>query len=229
MRKIINYLFESKKVFAQGICKEKLFFIFLFGCVFGCVYEELLNVGFAYINNYPIEWVTRRGLIYGELSPVYGIGAVTLVYILCRRERAWYKNYMLGALAGGSIEYVTSFMQEKIFGTISWDYSGYLLSVGGRTTVPFMLFWGLLALLMVYIIYPLLSNIIEKIPYNLGMILYKVLFVLVFIDIFISFGAAVRQAFRRLGLKPFSPLGEFFDKYYFDERLARVYNNAIVK
>ena len=229
MKRIKNYLFASKKTFAKGICKEKLFFIFLFGCVFGCVYEETLFALVDLTTKGSFEWVTKRGLIYGELSPVYGFAAVILVWLLMRKERAWYKNYLYGALIGGSFEYVASFIQEKFTGSVAWDYADHILNIGGRTTIPFMLFWGLLTLMMVYIIYPILSSLIEKIPYNLGMILFYVLLVLVSIDLFLSFGAAFRQALRRFGYRPFSPLGEFFDYFYPDERLARVYTTAIVK
>ncbi|MBR1416924.1 MAG: putative ABC transporter permease [Bacilli bacterium] len=229
MKKLKDYLFSNKKTFAKGICKEKLFFIFVFGCIFGCVYEEALEMFVQYTNTGTFQWVTRRGLIYGELSPVYGIGAVALVFLLARKERAWYKNYLYGSLIGGGFEYILSLVQEKFTGTVSWDYTGYLLNLNGRTTVPFMLFWGILSLMMVYIFYPILSNLIEKIPYNLGMIIYYVLLVLISIDIIISFSAAVRQAIRRLGVKPISPVGEFIDKIYTDERLARAYTNAIVK
>ena len=229
MKKVINYLFASDKTFAKGLCLQKLFFVFLFGCVFGCIWEEGLEFFVQYTSTGTFHFITRRGLIYGELSPVYGGGALLLTYLLMRKERAWYKNFLYGALIGGSFEYVASFIQETLTGYVSWDYSQEFMNINGRTTIPFMLVWGLLALLFVYIFYPFLSSLIEKIPYNLGMIIFYVLFVLVAIDIFISVGAVARQVLRRYGYHTFTPLGDFFDHFYPDERIARVYNNAVLK
>ena len=35
---------KEKKKFAEGMCFYKVFWIFLFGCVFGAYYEEILNL-----------------------------------------------------------------------------------------------------------------------------------------------------------------------------------------
>lgn len=224
-----NYFYEDKRVFAKGICKEKLFFIFIFGCLFGCAYEEILHL----IVNYNATglWVysTRRGLIYGELSPIYGWGAALFVYILLRKKRKWYINFLYGSAIGGEFEYLISFLQETFTGSVSWDYSYHFLNINGRTTIPYMAVWGLLALLMIYVIYPILSKIIEKIPYNLGMILYYVLLTFIIIDMFLSFGATIRQGMRHNGIKSYTPLGKFFDYVYPDPRLAKVYTNAVIK
>jgi uncharacterized membrane protein len=229
IKKINNYFNADKKVFAKGICKEKLFFIFLFGCVFGCVYEEFLNGYFSHMYNGFWVFETRRGLIYGELSPIYGWGAAIIVYILCRHDRKWYLNLLYGALIGGTYEYFAGFLQEKFTGYISWDYSKEFLNINGRTTIPFMLVWGLLALVMIYVIYPFLSNLIEKIPYNLGNIMFKVLLILVSIDIVLSFGATIRQGLRNEGYQSITPVGAFYDRVYPDDRLAKSYPNAVRK
>ena len=229
MSSLINYFKADKRVFAKGLCKEKLFFIFIIGCIFGCVFEELLTIGFQYINNEPIVWVTRRGLIYGELSPVYGFGAVLMTYFLLRKEKTWYENFLYGGLIGGVFEYAASFFQEVFTGAVSWDYSSHFLNINGRTTVPYMLVWGLLSLFLVYIVYPFLSKYIEKIPYNLGKWIYKILLVFIIFDLFVSFGASIRYWFRKLGWHPLSPLGQFFDKFYPDEIMRSVYNNAKFK
>ena len=225
----IDYINKDKRVFARGLCKEKYFFVFVFMSIFGSLYEELLTLVTRYIEDGTIMWESRRGLIYGELSPVYGFAAVIVVYLLARKKRAWHKNYLYCVFIGGGFEYFASFIQEKFAGTISWDYSHHFLNINGRTTIPFMLFWGLIGLLIIYVFYPAISKTVESIPYNLGMLVYKVLLVLVFLDIFISFGAAIRQGLRNWGYGTYTPLGKFFDKFYPNEKLAKIYHNAIFK
>src|SRR5574344_508102 len=226
--KINNYFYADKRVFAKGICKEKLFLIFIFGCLFGCAYEEILNLIVTYNSTGVWSYVTRRGLIYGELSPIYGWGATLFVYVLLRKKRKWYINFLYGSLIGGVFEYLISFLQETFTGSISWDYSNLFLNINGRTTITFMIVWGVLALIMIYIFYPVLYKKKKKIPYNLGMIIYYSLLIFVIVDMFLSFGAVIRQGLRHNGIQPISPLGKIFDCIYSDERLARVYTNAVM-
>ena len=57
-----------KKKFAEGMCFYKLFWIFLFGCVFGAYYEQILNMVIHYNYHHEIVWQLRRGVIYGYNS-----------------------------------------------------------------------------------------------------------------------------------------------------------------
>lgn len=43
---------------------------------------------------------------------------------------------------------------KVVLGSRSWNYANEPLNIGGRTTVPFMLFWGLLCYLIVRFILP---------------------------------------------------------------------------
>ena len=50
-------------------------------------------------------------------------------YIILSKRSIWEVRYLIiiaiyfGFLVGGTVEHICSFMQEKIVGTISWDYS----------------------------------------------------------------------------------------------------------
>lgn len=211
---------KQKEVFAKGICFEKIFWIFIIGCVFGCMVEVLNH--FIHYGNF----VSRSGLIYGPLNPVYGFGVVIFVLFLSK-----IKNPILifigGMLLGGGFEYVCSFVQEKVFGTISWDYSHQLFNIGGRTSLKYMLIWGVLALIFMKFIYPILSNLIEKIPVKIGRILTVILVVFVIFDAVISIIACLRQSERALGEKASNKFEVFLDKHYPDERLNEIFENHV--
>ena len=64
--------------FATGLCFYKLLWIFLAGCVIGCLVEML----WCYLNEGFFE--SRQGLIYGPFSPVYGLGAVLFTLVMYR-------------------------------------------------------------------------------------------------------------------------------------------------
>lgn len=205
---------------------NKCVFIFLIASMIGAFYEELLHFVKFLIFRKEISWVTKRGLIYGPFAQIYGIGAVLIYLIFCSKERKWYKNFLYGCLLGGGYEYAMSFIQEKIWGTISWDYSNDFLNIAGRTSVPFMLFWGLLILAFIYLLYPLICKIYEKIPIEKASILAILIFAFFVFDISITFVATARQTARHNGEAPRTFIGEFCDKHYTDEYLSKMYNNT---
>ena len=211
---------KQKEVFAKGICFEKIFWIFIIGCVFGCLVEVLNH--FIHYGNF----VSRSGLIYGPLNPVYGFGLVIFVLFLSK-----IKNPILifigGMLLGGGFEYVCSFVQENVFGSISWDYSHQLFNIGGRTSLKYMLIWGVLALIFMKFIYPILSNLIEKIPVKIGRILTVILVVFVIFDAVISIIACLRQSERAMGEEASNRVEVFLDKHYPDERLNKIFENHV--
>lgn len=229
IEKIKNYFLEDKRIFAKGVCREKLFFVFLIGCVIGCYYEQILNLITYYLRYRVVYWETRRGVIYGPLSPIYGFGAMLMVYLFCGKEHKWYQTFIYGSLFGGILEYITSFLQELVIGTVSWDYSDKFLNINGRTTIPFMLCWGLMALIFCKSIYPLVSDFIEKIPYNLGKFLYKVLSLYMLIDMTISWTALFRQTMRHAEKAPLTIIGKIYDRVYTDERLRKAFTNMVMR
>lgn len=52
---------------------------------------------------------------------------------------------------------------KVVLGSRSWNYANEPLNIGGRTTVPFMLFWGLLCYLIVRFILPLVLWLVHLI------------------------------------------------------------------
>ncbi len=218
----------AKKKFAEGRCFYKFFWIFLFGCVFGAYYEELLNLFMHYHFYHEWVWQLRRGVIWGPISPVYGFGAIIMIWLIGRRKRKDWQILLYGAILGGGFEYLISFLQETFLGTVSWDYSNEILNINGRTTIPFAIVWGLLALVLIKIIYPAISNVVESFPLKFGVILTNILIVLLAIDFTISWGALIRQTFRHNGYPAVSFVGKYFDTYFGDDILKKSYTNMVV-
>ena len=117
----------KEKVFAEGFGFKKLFLIFVIGSIFGALYEQILNLVKVYMATGDIVWELRRGVIYGPFSPIYGAGAVLIVYLFARKNYSNLKTFIYGALFGGIFEYAISFLQETFTHTTSWDYSSYSL------------------------------------------------------------------------------------------------------
>ena len=203
----------EQKVFAKGYCFAKIFIFFVLGCLIGTYYEEILwFVKYAEITN-------RQGLIYGPFSPIYGVGILVFVLLLGKKNdtRSILKTFLYACLIGGITEYVTGFIADTCFGVKFWDYSNHFLNIHGRTTIPFVIGWGILGTFLMKLIYPKVSNWIEKIPYKIGQPIYIILLIFILLDIFITYSAFARMAWRNSGKNPFTPLGSIYDKVYDDE------------
>lgn len=217
----------KKHPFAEGLSFKKLFSIFLIGSVFGTIYEDLLIYSQTYFATGTGVWMTHRGVIWGPFNVIYGFGAALMCWVLLRKKLENWQIFVYSAFIGGAVEYGLSFLQETFTGTTSWDYSNQIMNIAGRTTVPIMAFWGLLGLVLVKIIYPFLSHLIENIPREFGERLFVLLLVFMIFNMLISWTAILRQNLRHHGVKPFTPIGEFLDAKFNDDYLRRYFPNMV--
>ena len=123
---------------------EYYFSILMLGSFLGFVYENLLML---LKGNYSL----RQGVIYEPLIPVYGAGILAFYFFYHRVDFKNLNKYLkiiiifsIGMIGGGAVEYLFSYLQEKIFGTISWDYSHLRFNLNGRTSLLHASFWGLM-------------------------------------------------------------------------------------
>lgn len=203
----------EEKVFAKGYCFAKIFIFFLIGCLIGTYYEEIL--WYVRFN----EVVDRQGLIYGPFSPIYGVGVAIFVILLGKHndERSLGKTLLYAALIGGGTEFATSWIADVIFGVEFWDYTGYFLNIAGRTTIPFMIGWGLGGTFLMKVVYPFISKYLEKIPYHIAHPIYLIVLVLLTADIVVTYTAFGRMALRNSGNEPLTFIGEWMDDVYDNE------------
>lgn len=206
----------KKELMIPKLDFKKIFFCFVLGSLLGVFYEEIL-----FIIKHG-RWESRRGLIYGPLNPVYGLGMCLVVALLGGKKRKWYITFVCCALLGGSIEYFLSFFQEALFHTRSWFYDGYLLNIHGRTTIPFMICWGLMGTFFMTLLYPKLAILFDKVPNPI----YYFLIVFMVFDMGISYIAVSRQVERKHEKEPSNCIEKICDKHFLDEYLKKIYRNA---
>lgn len=208
---------EKKDIKKEAII---IFWLFIIGSIAGYIFEMivvLFQKGF-------IE--SRQGLIYGPLIPVYGAGIVVYYLILSHvKTNDKIKVFLITALLGGITEYLFSLMQEKIFGTISWDYSHLMFNINGRTSLLHCTYWGIGGILYHTYIIPLIQKLKENIEKKGLRLITSTLSVFIVFDICISFVAANRQLERRMNVPAASKMDIFLDQYYPDEVMDKVYAN----
>ncbi len=201
----------------------ELFWIFIFGCVFGCFHEIFLH----FIRHGEI--VSRTGLVFGQFNPVYGIGAIA--FTLCLSKVKNLKIVFIASMGiGGMVEYICSLFQEKTFGTISWDYSQYILNFQGRTSIFHMAFWGILGVVFFKWIYPFILKLISpKTNKTLKEIITIFMLVFMVFNILISYLAAERQNKRYKKIPPSNKIEYIIDNWFPDSRMDKIYPNKINK
>lgn len=128
---------------------------------------------------------------------------MAIVIALRRIDLGW-KVVLVGGLAGGMLEFAMSLIQQYLLGSRSWNYANEPLNIGGRTTVPFMLFWGLLCYLIVRFILPLVLWLVHLIDDTWHTRLATILLAWILIDAVGALPAIdlpVRAARQRRGVR----------------------------
>ena len=214
---------KARTTFAYGVGFYKLTWLFVVAALLGDIIETLycrLTAG---------VWMSRSSLIYGPFSIVWGFGAVLMTILLERfQDRDDRYVFLAGMVLGGAYEYICSVLSEKLFGAVFWDYSGFRFNLGGRINLLYCIFWGIAAVVWIKIVYPFLSRRIERIPMRPGRALTWVLAVLMAANKGISALALGRYTARAAGIPAESAAAVFLDEHYPDERIERIYPNAIL-
>ena len=152
------------------------------------------------------------------------MGAVAITLILSRLyNQKDFLIFLASMFIGGAFEYLCSFAQQAVFGTVSWEYSGSPLNVGGRTNLMYSFFWGILGLVWVKDLYPALSREIQKVPKKAGRRVTAIVSVLMAIDILLSVGAVYRRSERVNQIPATNVVQEFFDTYFPDSYLDFIF------
>lgn len=215
---------ENRYVFAKGICMDKIIWVFLISALLGDLIETF------YCRIVGGIWMSRSSVLYGPFSIVWGLGAVVLTLVLSRfahKEDRYI--FFIGALLGGVYEYMCSVFTELVFGTVFWDYSHMMFNIGGRTNLLYMVFWGILSVVWIKLIYPGLSNVIEKIPPLPGKVITWVLVAFMVCNALLSSMAMARYTQRQEGMEAQNAVEEFLDMAYDDALVERVWPNMVIR
>lgn len=203
-----------------------IFLVFIIGSFIGFVWENIFTI----IKG---AYHLRQGLLYEPLIPIYGLGAL-IFYCFYNKTKfsenkllCLFQVFILAFFIGGITEYFCSFFQEKIFGTISWNYSHMKFDLNGRTSLLHSTFWGIMGLFFYLVVMPLLRKL-KSFLENKSFQVLTLIFAFFFLcDVSISFLACYRRDERRNNIENNTRLAVFLDTHYTDEVIDRVYNNAI--
>ena len=199
--------------------KKQVFFEFVFfffiGCLFGYLFETVLC--FFQFGKYE----SRKGLIYGPFNVIYGIAFAVAPLLL--KKKSTLQLFLYSMLYGGLFEYLCSWFQETVFGTVSWDYHNQFMNFDGRTSIFMMLVWAIIGFTFMKVCYPLLMKMVQMIKPNFYFPLGLVITLFFTFDILVSSLAMIREQERLKHHEPLTFIGEWIDKTYPKEVLDKIY------
>ena len=128
----------------------------------------------------------NRGFMIGPYCPIYGWGAIFITILLKRYISDWIVLFFMSMITCGILEYLTSYVMEKLFHARWWDYSRRKYNINGRICLETLVPFGLLGLTIMYITNPIILNGLQNIPDNILNVIAIVLFVIFTIDGIVS-------------------------------------------
>lgn len=200
--------------FVHTVTFYKVFYIFIIGSIFGCYMEQIQYYILRGI------WECRAGVVWGPFSEIYGIGGVIIYMLYIKmKDSSPLIIFLLSAVSGAAFEYLARLFQEIVFHSITWDYSKEPLNLGGRTSLKYSVYWGLLGLVFIRAIFPVIDKRLKRIRGRLAFAFTWVLIIFMSANLMFSALAVNRWNERLQGAPAENYLEEYMDIHYNNDRM----------
>ena len=193
------------------ICKYVVIFFFysFLGFIYESIYSSIKRHGWQ-----------NRGFFYGPIIPIYGVGACigTLLfydlYIPFLANKNIFVIFLVGYFGSIVLEYTTSYVLEKLFHAIWWDYSNEFLNINGRVCLSASIGFGVAAIIIVKWLIPWVEGIVAYFPDALMVSLSLIFIFLLGIDFALTISALsnFQHNFNRLEVR-------------YNYRMSKIYEN----
>ena len=120
-------------------------FFYLY-CFFGWIFES------TYVSLKERHFV-NRGFLRLPMLPLYGTGAVMMLWVSLPVKDNLFLVYLFGVIAATILEYVTGYVMERLFKMKYWDYSNQRFNLHGYICLSSSIAWGFLTIFMTELIH----------------------------------------------------------------------------
>ncbi len=96
----------------------------------------------------------NRGFLKGPWLPLYGSGAILVLWMTLPFQNSPVEVYVVGMLGATVLEYFTGEAMVRLFKVRYWDYSNQHFQYKGHICLSSSIAWGFLSIAMVYGIQP---------------------------------------------------------------------------
>ena len=126
--------------------------------------------------------LTNRGFVKGPIGPIYGVGALTVYFLLRPVGDNLYLLYFLGCVIPTLLEYVTARLMLSIFGEVWWDYSEKPFNYKGILCLESTLAWGFYTLGLFLFLHRGVEWVVNRYSFQTGTWLGGIILLLFFLD-----------------------------------------------
>ena len=151
-------------------------FMIFFLCSFIGYFME---VGWVFLGT---KRLVNRGFLCGPVIPIYGFGALLILFCLFRYYNDPIVVFVFGVIITSLLEYFISFLLEKLFHNKWWDYSNTKYNINGRICLRNSFAFGVLSIVIIYFVTPLFGILFGLFDIKVWEILAIVFFVLLLLD-----------------------------------------------
>ena len=122
-------------------------------CFFGWIFES------TYVSLKKRHFV-NRGFLRLPMLPLYGTGAVMMLWVSLPVKDNLFLVYLFGVIAATALEYVTGYVMEQLFKMKYWDYSSQRLQINGYICLTSSIAWGFLTIFLTEIIHQPVASLV---------------------------------------------------------------------
>lgn len=148
----------------------------------------------------------NRGFLLGPCCPIYGCGCILLNLLLHNYTNNILVLFILTMFTCSLLEYITSFLMEKIFKLRWWDYSQMKFNINGRICLETITPFSILGVLAIKYATPFFITNINKLSEKTILIISIILITLFIIDVIISLTIVFKLKFVSKNIKKDSTL-----------------------
>ena len=130
--------------------------------------------------------VLNRGFCLGPYLPIYGISCILMGSFIIRYKDDFFTVFVMSAFVCSVVEYITSYVLEKIFKARWWDYSDRKFNLDGRVCLFNSFLFGIGGVLFTYLINPITIFLVSKLSFLALRIISLTLLLIFVIDIIIT-------------------------------------------
>lgn len=112
--------------------------------------------------------LTNRGFSKGPFCPIYGVGALTVYFVLSPYSSNRILLFFLGAALATTLEWVTAGIMNRIFGEVWWDYTEKPFNYKGILCLESTLAWGVYTLILFSVLQGFVEHVVDAIPLPVG-------------------------------------------------------------
>lgn len=126
--------------------------------------------------------LTNRGFMRGPMCPIYGVGALTVYFLLQPVCHNIYLLYFMGCLIPTLLEFATAKLMIYIFGEVWWDYSDKPFNYKGILCLESTIAWGFYTLGLFSFLHKGVEFIVSKYSYSTGIWMSSILLLVFAVD-----------------------------------------------